>query len=524
MVLLGSLRCDPPLVNAQLIDHLGLYGGRADSSFEEVVNQKPDHYLRHMTHYRQDNYCDPHICDYLKSTRQLPEFDWDAVLRGETILPYTHTDMSNRAWMRGIAKCFPARSAVHELYSEHADDFDLAFEWTLINLYSVCGGSRVCTHDEVLKDMNLNGSCGFPWNKVYPSKREAFSDPTFIDYLDLLWHQTGEGISEKFYFQFCLKDEFRDTNKVNDHKTRVFCAGPVDLNYVCARLFKDMADKLTASDTTASAIGTRQTNLDFHDLWQAFQVHEVPGNLDADGWDNGLHLFLFCFLLMFSWEFLDPVDRTFANWNRLVIIIRESVLAYVLAPNGAVWVADGGMRSGLWITAFGNTIIHIFCRFYYWLRSGGPRNYAFYIRHETNKFYGDDTAYSYDPQVSLWSHPATFVEFGKELDIKYEVGEQGWEHFTFLGHRFQNIDGTVVPIRPFMAILSGWIQDGNGNWQRALERSAGYRIQAFFHPRLYDAITGFMVWILRTYDPKNVTGLGALLMPDSSIRRLHFHQ
>jgi len=108
----------------------------------------------------------------------------------------------------------------------------------------------------------------------------------------------------------------------------------------------------------------------------------------------------------------------------------------------------------------------------------------------------------------------------------YEDSKATWETVSFLSHRFCQIPykgrTVTVPVRGFMAILSGWLQDGNGSWIRSVERTSAYRTQAYFHPLLYRAMTDWMLYCFETYDPLNRCGLRSLLLPDSEIEKLHF--
>lgn len=165
---------------------------------------------------------------------------------------------------------------------------------------------------------------------------------------------------------------------------------------------------------------------------------------------------------------------------------------------------------------------------YCWIMNTKDPSYENFMEHvgKSMELYGDDNTYSHSNESAFAMAAAPVAQRAKDIGVLYEDSEATWDDVSFLSHRFCKISNhgreVVVPVRGFWAILSGWLQDGNGSWQRAVERTAGYRTQAYFHPILYRAMTDYMIQVISTHDPYNRQGLRSLILPDSEIEKAHF--
>jgi hypothetical protein len=450
-------------------------------------------------------------------------YNWDDVESGQVELPYGHVRMTKLAWEQGLKKYFPKRP---KLDSQKQKDLTDAFKWVDAHFGSYMRNSRVVDHEEVLEDVNMKSSTGFPARLLFPRKGNAYKEPLVLDFLENYWEDCASPNCYATYYTASLKDEFRPREKIDAHKTRVFSAASFESSWVCARLFKDQRERMQDSlFKSVSAIGIRQTNLDFNELWEQLREHENCGMLDANNWDGSIlaDMMIHCALLRFSW--LRRSDRTLKNFWRVMNIYRDAIFAYLLFPDGSIFREDGGMPSGWGLTADDNTLMHLALLAYNCIRRG--LSYEQFCRCARVFLYGDDNTYSYDNEVSDVFAPANLAECSREVGIDFEIPEKGgWENLIFLQHYFlqQNYHGKTyrVGVRAFQPILCGWLQEGDGSWETAVERSCAYRIQSFFHPELFEVITSFIDEMLRTHDPKDTKGFRSMVLSVSELEELYF--
>lgn len=104
--------------------------------------------------------------------------------------------------------------------------------------------------DEFIAPINRSTSMGYPYVQKYPScngKRDAFGNDEFLldtplakqiklD-CDRLEQDCREGIIRDVFWTDTLKDERRPIEKVDQGKTRVFCAGPIHFTLVYRKYF-----------------------------------------------------------------------------------------------------------------------------------------------------------------------------------------------------------------------------------------------------------------------------------------------
>jgi len=492
-----------------------------------------DHTVKYRPFLKQDDYIDYRIVDFLRNRPLFADLlDWDKLLDGEIQLPYTHTEMSEDAWKIGVPKFFPVLPTEETLPPLHRQALDIAWDWAQRHFGPHMCNSSVRTHDQVLKKTMLKTSMGYPMNKWWCFKSEAYGDPQFLEYLKWYWEAQATFRSEDPYYLLCLKDEFRPTEKVNLHKTRVFAAASADHVYCSARLLGDQLEKLTESCLqTASAIGLRQTNLDFQLAWEKLLENLNPASYDAKNWDGNVAGFLLLRFALFCWKNLKRSERTEANWNRLLNNFRDGIFSQLVLPDGSIFITKNGMKSGEYFTAHGNTVIHFVARVFIWLTGLDPNTwssascYDDFMEHsgKSTLLFGDDCTASHSDEAISVIGPQACIDRIKFLGMEYEVGETNWEDLSFLSHQFHIHDNVRLPKRSFWAILSGWLQDGDHTWQRSLERTSAYRIQAFVHPLLYEAMTEYMDDTIKENDPKNLCGCRDLLVSDGEIAKLHLN-
>jgi len=525
IALLKSLQPPPGaaesfLENKNAVSKLG-----EGSIYGDNIVERPENRFKIFSNFQEDTYIDRHVLNFCR-TRPickdwLGENGWEELNKGKLELPYGHTKMTEKAWRQGLEKFFPKRPV---LTDSQVAKLDKAFEWVDGHFYPFMHHSRILTHDEVLGEMNFKASSGYPLRSIWPKKSQAYQDPMFMIYLFEYWEAISEMNAPQTIYTACLKDEIRPREKLKLEKTRVFTGSTAENSWACARLFKDQRDKMKNSFmSTSSCIGIRQTNLDFHFVFR--RLRELPNcaSLDASNWDGNILADLLIRVAMLRFKWLEPEERTEQNWWRVMNLYRDTIFTRTLFPDGYVYRMDGGMPSGWGLTADDNTLMHYAILSYVAISLGVDFNT---FVDETRIFlYGDDNTYSYTNAMVAMA-PQNIVRVSKELGVNFEIADCEWDSLKFLQHHFlpQEWNGTTyrIAVRDIEPILCGWLLDGDGSWQNAIERTSSYRIQAYFHPALFELMTEFMTEKLQQCDPRNLHGFRSLILSECEIRALYF--
>lgn len=482
-----------------------------------------------FAHYKDQFPLDLGVASFLSRRIDPSVIDFQKVITGEVVLPWSQVTFTDEAFQLGINKYFPVRKDITDLVESPC--WVRAREFMHLTYDNFMRNSLLSSDEEVLDGFRPESSPGFPIKLLCTTKGDAIKNPRIRNYLRGVWERSAIMNAPAAYFTASLKDELRPTEKVKLNKTRMFTAGSIELGLVTSKLFRDQRNKLKKSVfLSPSCIGVRQTRLDFHRLYMQWREHHNPGALDAKDWDGSIHALLLCEIALMRYGWLRPSLQTLENWNRLVFVYRNIVNTMVVFPDGHVYVTSGGMPSGCDITSDDNTLVHTFVDYFSFLFNGGlhlDSPYSSFVSNISLSLYGDDNTYSYNNCVANFFSPAKIIEAASVLGITFEDSAATWDTITFLGHNIVSItylDKVYhVGVRDFTSILCGWVLGSVNSWNESVERSTSYRNAAFFHPTLFDLVDEYVFETLNANDPNHLlVGLWASILPKESLVRMYF--
>jgi hypothetical protein len=100
------------------------------------------------------------------------------------------------------------------------------------------GGALIMTTDEVIDELDLSTSPGYPVNLKYPTKRLFLEDPRARKYIDEFERQvTNCEMQWVPLWTSSVKAEIRPMEKLLANKLRTFCAGPIELTVLLNKYF-----------------------------------------------------------------------------------------------------------------------------------------------------------------------------------------------------------------------------------------------------------------------------------------------
>jgi hypothetical protein len=315
----------------------------------------------------------------------------------------------------------PNQEAAYKSLSKYAKDvlpmsdkqikaMNIAWEWTSLQFSPYMGGARIRTVEEVVSDLDMNTSSGYPFNNLYSKKKELFnSDPKITEFLEKDWgNLTDPGWT--FIFTNSLKEEIRPDEKTKANKIRTFCSGAVDGTVHGNRLFADMNEKMNAGYLrSSSGVGMSPLKGNWDSLYRKLNIFQNGYALDESEYDSSLRAYMMWACARLRWQQLRPEDQTEDNLMRLKVYYRNLINSLIITPEGVIVMKLGGNPSGSCNTINDNTLILYALLAFAWIMNCGSEtvftadNQKDYSEFELNTMkilVGDDNTWT----VSDWAH------------------------------------------------------------------------------------------------------------------------
>lgn len=291
----------------------------------------------------------------------------------------------------------------------------------------------LATHSDVVAEMELGASPGYPYKLNFATKKNLFEslgfswlEGAFEEFLDNPW----QGV----FFHF-LKEEVRKVGK-DPHG---ILAGPVDLQYVAMRIFLHQNHQLYDSHLQHwSAIGMSRDHLDWHRLYLRLKRFDFGGTsditeMDAHALKRVLEMVCEIRCMLYTGPDADRIRRAIRS-------LYSGFIDTVCLVNGHVFQKQAGLPTGYFCTSADNTL----CMAIY-------LTYAFLTLHPdwTNEqidaavqavLYGDDNDYTHSPDHPELRPEVVFpiVADAFQLEVK-SSGTKPVEEFDFLSAYFKPI-------------------------------------------------------------------------------------
>jgi hypothetical protein len=394
---------------------------------------------------------------------------------------------------------------------EEVMDYNLAWEWTEKAYYPYMGNSRIVSLEEAKADLDLNTSCGYPFNIFYKSKKELFAgDDQFMEFMKFDWDVSMLRPDYWFLWVNSLKEEIRPEEKTRENKIRTFTSSALDGTLQGKRLFDDMNRKMNDSHLkTASAIGMSPYSGNWHRLVQKLSVFPNGYALDESEYDSSLRAFMMWGCARLRWRMYREEDQTPENLLRLKNYYRNLVNSLIISPEGVVVMKLGGNPSGSVNTINDNTLILDTLMAYAWIRSqrkiGRNSDITEFHLNTARALVGDDNTWS----VSDYAHPfynaRSVIETWKTLGITTTTDSLDARHprdLDFLSAKSLNYHGLYIPIYDRKKLLTSLLYSNTGKQTPAFTLlRAGAMLQVGWSDVQFRRFSRELIqWLLETYD------------------------
>lgn len=328
-----------------------------------------------------------------------------------------------------------------------------AWTFTERHFYPYMGNSRILTTREAVDRLDMSSSSGFPFNKLYPTKKELFEkDLEIIDWLENDWERLGQDPLWTTIASSSLKEELRPQEKIDENSLRTFTALAADATVQGNRLFVDQNEKMYAAHTiSSSSIGMSPLKGNWDKLFRKLNVFKNGYALDESQYDSSLRQFLVWGCAQFRWKCYAPEFKTPENLQRVKTYYRNLVHTLILTPEGILVMKKLGMPSGCVNTVTDNTLILYTLLAFAWI-SLSPEEMNDYKSFEDNTakaLVGDDNTWTVSDEAHTFFNAVSVIETWKLVGITTTTDSllpRPADELDFLSAHTVFIKGIAVPL------------------------------------------------------------------------------
>jgi hypothetical protein len=370
------------------------------------------------------------------------------------------------------------------------------------------------THQEVIDNMDLSTSPGYPYSLVWPTKRHVFEAIGF-DWLDRAFEDWKENPYQGIFKNF-LKEEVREIGK----DTRGILAGPLDISYFMSRFFLNQNEGFYDSYLlTPSAIGISRDGLDWNRLYHKLARHSKGADLDAKKFDSRMQPILLRQVQKLRQHFLLPHQR----WAvPMIADCYDQLIETVCNVEGELVQKSGGNPTGSVNTAPDNTLVLTILLCYAFIVLNPGKSIYDFLKYVAAAEYGDDLTYTWDDAVDM--HPERVANVLREA-FGYEWTHEGVKNvddLTFLSAGFEFIQvgqaRIAVPKFDREKMVSHIIYGQKKEPSIEFQRVASLRLTNPFDQVIVD---GTEEWLFNNRHCVDASTYTALVPPISYVKSLY---
>jgi hypothetical protein len=314
------------------------------------------------------------------------------------------------------------------------DAWLISKEWTVQHFYPHMCGSRVFGGQEVIAELDMSASPGYPHNLVYASKRDFFETPWVAnehrahprdvceDWWSVISGEDQENVGVVPIWSNQQKVELRTVEKLRANSLRTYTASPTEHAYACNRLCLDMNNRFYESNGRSWSFvgGTKYLN-GWNSLYLRLNKHPNAYELDESQYVSSLFTRLMWDLVDIRENFWSVEDRTPLNRRRLERVYESVIHTVIVLENGELIQKHTGNPSGSSNTIVDNTI-NLFRLFAYaWIilcrRQGKEPVYVEFMAEVEAALNGDDNTFTCSDAVNGWFNPSTIAPIWSAIGV-----------------------------------------------------------------------------------------------------------
>jgi len=392
--------------------------------------------------------------------------------------------------------------------------WDLSYEWMEKHFKPAMGNSKLATWDEVLAELNMQSSSGYPYKNHFPKKKDV-PKQVYDDIIDLweVFHKKEN--NHAFIFLASLKDENRALDKLD--QPRVFEAAPLCHNMFGLKLWLHMNKKLFKSETD-SFVGKPIQYGHWHNL--AERINKFPDHVfsfDMKRFDTTLAARLLWDQYKFRVSCLVDISeedkvRALKWYDALInayIVFAAEIDKDDFSSHAVLFRKFSGNPSGVFTTITDNTCILWRANAYSFIRScheaGVVPSYHYYQANTEKAMVGDDNLTGASDEILPLHNPTNIIKYTAELGMTATSAtglrtDTTLKDIDFLSMKFKRFKGYYVPEPEYdkvMCSLECRSSDEDVRW--ILYRAFALRVQSYFNKKCRDTLSQFIHWAMDEY-------------------------
>lgn len=414
---------------------------------------------------------------------------------------YGVPELDHDAVVRNLSKYNGPRV---DLSPEDAVYLDLARAAVVRMLLPVKARTRIMSYDEVLAEIDLSKSPGFPWNAKYGTHRAV------IEKHDSWLREFSEkffgGVKTDCVWNAFPKEELRTSEKIAQGKVRHISGCPTEWKIAINQLLLAQNNAFYDQHLRSwSCVGINIMSGGWDKLATKLSAHADGLEADIKAQDANYQRFVARVVEQIRFELFPEELQTETTRGLLRTVYDNVFRGYQVTGEGYVFSKEHGNASGSPCTVVDNTIATMLGVAFSYIRRCAELGVDYDEQQMLDKviaaIYGDDNTLTVAEEVKhLMNHDslgAGFRALGWELEFAHS-GWRPWKDLNFLSRSFYQLaDGTYVP-KPV---------DGNkyvhslfykGKKHATLldsfTRANGLYIAAFYDPEARSTIGRFRDW------------------------------
>lgn len=402
----------------------------------------------------------------------------------------------------------------------------LSLEWTKQHFHPIMCGSVVTGQEDVLNNMDMQTSCGYPASLHYQNKKDfldSSSASILTDYWDIIG--TNNELNIVPIWTCSQKIEMRTVEKLRNNKVRTFTASPIEHSVATNRICLDMNNKFyNGNNRCWSFVGGSKYLSGWDRLYHRLNVHPHAYELDESEYDSSLFARALADMIELRWDFLAREYQTNENYKRLVAVYESIIHSVVVLEEGELIQKSTGNPSGSSNTIVDNTIILYRLFSYAYILLAMEQNikptYMAFSNNVEAALNGDDNTYTCSEAINLWFIPTnisrvwtsigvtttTPCQTSRELkDVRFL--SQGFVYHEQTQMWFPNPD----PQRVLSSLMFASDVD-DPRWH--LLRASALRLDSYGNPLCRSILTAYIEYLHKHYWKKWVGEIKGIPMKD----------
>jgi len=373
------------------------------------------------------------------------------------------------------------------------------YKWVLKEIERVIVSTKVHSVDEVVSRLNLKTSCGYPFNKWYSTKEEFLKLHDINLLMDWYYRDIADFDGPLQFWGSFLKEEIRLFEKLKEGSIRQVNGCNMLYLIALSRFTLDYNDQFIKNwKILPSAVGFNPLSVDWDFLMKQKEQYRKHLSVDTVKWDASMAPCAWKFNGSHRANLLIRGGASLADCQLFMRLYMQVPFAYVLMPDGYIYLTNGGNKSGSPVTTEDNTV-HNHAITVITFDALGISKEEFGENSDDRNF-GDDKHLSHNFDVTFADLAEKYKELF-DLEITNEAISEDLLDTSFCSRVPIKLGGLYFSKAKdgHKALDSMFLANDDLDPKARYQRACGLRIAYFFNEEAYKPLTAYCQFLLTKY-------------------------